>query len=129
VPDIIDKSGSGGLFILRIQILWQDLIYQRSHAAQEFTGQNQEERETAMPEKAHVTIYTKPGCHLCDEAKQQMRAADCPDLFELEEINIETNAGLMKRYGMEIPVILINGQEAFRHRLSALEFRKTIAGE
>lgn len=81
-----------------------------------------------MPEKAHVIIYTKPGCHLCDEAKQRMQAADCADLFELEEINIETDPELMKRYGTEIPVILINGREAFRHRLSAAAFRNTIIG-
>ncbi len=81
-----------------------------------------------MPEKAHVIIYTKPGCHLCDEAKQRMLAADCEHLFELEEINIETDPELMKLYGTEIPVILINGKEAFRHRLSPEAFRNNIIG-
>ena len=73
--------------------------------------------------KARVVLYTKPGCHLCDEMKEQMSAARCDDLYTLEEVDIEQNAELSARYRYEIPVLLINGVEAFRHRLSAADFR------
>ena len=79
-----------------------------------------------MKEKARVTLYTKPGCHLCDEAKQQMSAANCEDLYELEEVNIETDPQLFKRYKHSIPVIAINGIEAFKYRITSAAFRKAL---
>ena len=53
-----------------------------------------------------------------------MRAADCAGEYTLDEINIETDSELLKRYGDDIPVITINGAEAFRHRVSHVEFRE-----
>ena len=73
--------------------------------------------------KAHVIIYTRPGCHLCDEAKQTIEAAKCPEEYTLEEINIESDSELLRRYQYDIPVIMVDGAEAFRHRLTAEEFR------
>ena len=74
--------------------------------------------------KVQVIIYSRPGCHLCEVAKEAMRAADCAGEYTLDEINIETDSELLKRYGDDIPVITINGAEAFRHRVSAGEFRQ-----
>jgi glutaredoxin len=73
--------------------------------------------------KARVVLYTKPGCGLCEEMKEQMLLANCGDLYTLEEVNIENDAELYARYRYEIPVLFINDVEAFRHRLSADEFR------
>ncbi len=72
--------------------------------------------------KAHVIIYSRPGCHLCDEAKQAIEAAHCLHEYTLEEINIESDPGLLNRYQYDIPVITINGVEAFRHRLTSEAF-------
>ena len=77
-------------------------------------------------EKAHVIIYSRPGCHLCDEAKQAIEAAQCLDEYTLEEINIESDPGLLSRYQYDIPVITINGAEAFRHRLTPEAFRERL---
>jgi glutaredoxin len=74
--------------------------------------------------KAQVVIYSRPGCHLCEEAKEAMRAADCAGEYTLDEIDIETDSELLKRYGDHIPVITIDGAEAFRHRVSPDEFRE-----
>ena len=79
-----------------------------------------------MPVKAHVRLYTRPGCHLCEEAKQEMLAADCADQYILEEINIDNDPALLERYGYEIPVITINGVKAFKYRLTADEFKKAV---
>lgn len=76
-----------------------------------------------MKEKAQVILYTRPGCHLCEEMKQQIRSADCAELYVLEEVNIESGAALLERYQHDIPVLLIEGIEAFKHRLRAEEFR------
>ena len=79
-----------------------------------------------VPAKAHVIIYSRPGCHLCDEAKQTIETAGCFGEYTLEEINIESDADLLKAYQYDIPVITINGVEAFRHRLTAKSFRERL---
>jgi glutaredoxin len=79
--------------------------------------------------KAHVIVYSKPGCHLCDEAKEVIKGAQLDDAFELEEINIQTSRELMLKYQFDIPVVTIDGREAFRHRVDTEEFRRLVIGE
>lgn len=79
-----------------------------------------------MNAKPHVIIYTKPGCHLCVEAKAEIARAACGDGYTLQEINIESDAALVSRYGWEIPVVVVNGVVAFKYRLTADEFRDAL---
>jgi len=76
-----------------------------------------------MPKQARVVLYTKPGCKLCEEMKSEMERAAVENLYSLEEVDIEKDAELFRRYRFDIPVLCINGIEAFRHRLTADEFR------
>ncbi|HVG29928.1 MAG TPA: glutaredoxin family protein [Pyrinomonadaceae bacterium] len=76
--------------------------------------------------KARVRIYTRPGCHLCEEAKAEMARAGCPHLFDLEEIDIDSDPRLARLYGYDIPVVTIDGAHAFKHRLAAAEFRREL---
>jgi glutaredoxin len=76
--------------------------------------------------KPHVIIYSRPGCHLCEEAKDAMKMSGSEDEYTLEEINIESDPQLLRRYRYEIPVILIDGVEAFRHRVERDEFRRKL---
>ncbi|MFN2511632.1 MAG: glutaredoxin family protein [Pyrinomonadaceae bacterium] len=78
--------------------------------------------------KTKVIIYSRPGCHLCEEAKEAMRAAGCPAEYTLDEVNIENDPELLNRYKDDIPVITFNGVEVFRHRVSTEEFRGRIIG-
>lgn len=78
-----------------------------------------------MP-KAHVVVYSRPECHLCDELKQVIHSAGCSDQFTFEEINIDIDAAAYERYKYDIPVVLINGVETFMHRINADEFRKKV---
>ena len=73
-----------------------------------------------------VIIYSRPGCHLCEEAKEVIEASGYREEYTLEEINIESDAELLRRYRYDIPVITINGEEAFRHRVTADEFRQKL---
>jgi len=82
-----------------------------------------------LPTKPHVIIYSRPGCHLCDEAKKSIQDADCPDDYTLEEINIESDPELLRLYRFDIPVVTINGVEAFRHRLNPEDFRARLSGK
>lgn len=70
----------------------------------------------------HVVIYSRPDCHLCEEAKKVIEASGYRGEYTLEEINIESDPELLRRYRYDIPVITINGDEAFRHRVSASAF-------
>ena len=72
--------------------------------------------------KFKVVLYSRPGCHLCEEAKAAMSAANCAGEYTLNEINIETDPELMRKYTNDIPVITIDGIEAFRHRLTSEAF-------
>jgi glutaredoxin len=79
-------------------------------------------------ERARVIIYSRPDCHLCDEAKQAIESAQCANEYTLEEIDIESDVALLQRYRYDIPVVTINGKEAFRHKVTADEFRRRLAG-
>jgi glutaredoxin len=62
------------------------------------------------PQKT-VTLYSRPGCHLCDEARGQILALRGQGLrFELREIDIETDDGLLAAYLERIPVVAVDGE-------------------
>ena len=79
--------------------------------------------------KPHVIVYSRPGCHLCDKAKASIRSAGCDDQFTLEEVNIESDEELLRKYKYDIPVIAINGVESFIHRVDPKDFIRAIRGQ
>jgi glutaredoxin len=76
--------------------------------------------------RARVTLYTRPGCHLCEEAKQAMLAARCAGEYTLEEVDIDLDRDLAGRYGWDIPVVVIDGVETFKHRFTPSEFAREV---
>jgi glutaredoxin len=62
---------------------------------------------------ANVTLYGKAGCHLCEEAKAEIEAARRERDFNLIEVDISLDPVLNRTHGERIPVIEVNGQEAF----------------
>ena len=82
--------------------------------------------------KARVVIYSKPGCHLCDEAKEVIvRAASDAGYevgvdYSLEVINVESEGWMFEKYGNDIPVILINGVEVARHWVDREKFLESL---
>jgi glutaredoxin len=73
-----------------------------------------------------VTLYTRPGCHLCDEAK----TAIAPLLREfgavLHEVNIDEDQALKELYGWDVPVIFIGRRKAAKHRVDVEQFRRQL---
>ena len=76
--------------------------------------------------KAHVIVYSRPGCHLCDEAKSAIEKSNCADRYTLEEVNIESDDELLKKYRYDIPVITIDGVEAFKHTVDPQQFKSRV---
>jgi glutaredoxin len=60
-----------------------------------------------------VTLYGKPGCHLCDEAREAVKRVRAARPFELVEVDITLDPALHRRYGERIPVLELEGEELF----------------
>ena len=73
-----------------------------------------------------VTLYTRRGCHLCDEAKQAIDSARRRRAFDYEEFDIDSDPELRRLYKEEVPVIAIDGRKAFKYRLTAEELMKKL---
>lgn len=72
-----------------------------------------------------VILYTRAGCHLCDDAKEILLR-----YFEdtsIEEVDIDGDPELRAKYGMEIPVVVIDGVVRFRGRVNEVLLRRLIA--
>ena len=62
---------------------------------------------------ADVVVYSRPGCHLCEEALEQIVALHGEGYrFNLHEVDIESNDLLLRRYLERIPVVEVDGIEA-----------------
>ena len=75
-----------------------------------------------------LTLYSRPGCHLCDEMKAVVTRVAQSVPLQLEEIDISTSRELEDRYGLEIPVLLVEGKKAAKYRIGEDELRKVLAG-
>jgi glutaredoxin len=60
-----------------------------------------------------VTLYGKPGCHLCDEARAVVERVRAQRPFELREIDVSLDPALHREYGERIPVLALDGEELF----------------
>jgi hypothetical protein len=74
-----------------------------------------------MSEPPRLTLYSKPGCHLCDEMKQVIAAVRARTPLTLDVVDISTDPGLMDLYGLEIPVLMIDGRKAAKYRVTEHE--------
>ncbi|MGK2859196.1 MAG: 4a-hydroxytetrahydrobiopterin dehydratase [Thermoanaerobaculia bacterium] len=76
--------------------------------------------------RVSVTFYTRPGCHLCDDAKAAMIGWAHARGFsiELREVNIDEDARAHQRFWVHIPVAMIGDVEAFRHRFDPDAFER-----
>ncbi len=73
-----------------------------------------------------VTVLSRQGCHLCEVALATVKLVQLAEPFALREQDVAADPGLEARYGSRIPVILIDGVEAFAGRVSAGDLRRAI---
>ncbi len=69
-----------------------------------------------------VILYTRPGCHLCDDAHEVL----VRNGLEPRSVNIDQDAGLRERYGECVPVVSIDGKVRFRGRVDERLLRRLI---
>ncbi len=73
-----------------------------------------------------LTLYTRRDCFLCDKMKAAIRAVGREIPLSLDEIDIDTSPELTVRYGHDIPVLVVEGQEIARHRVTTDALKKTL---
>jgi glutaredoxin len=75
------------------------------------------------PDMSEVVLYTRPGCHLCDDARDMLkRHGLAPRL-----VNIDADPALSERYNECVPVVEIDGKERFRGRVNETLLRRLLA--
>jgi glutaredoxin len=74
-----------------------------------------------------VTLYGKPGCHLCEEARGVVVAVRAAHPFELEEVDITRDPELESRYRERIPVVAIDGEEVLELVIERSELEDRLA--
>lgn len=79
-----------------------------------------------------LTIYSRPGCHLCDDMKAIVVRVGAAVPLLLDEIDISTDGRLEELYGLEIPVLMVEGKKVAKYRVAEGELRRILtarAGE
>jgi hypothetical protein len=75
-----------------------------------------------------VRLYSRPGCHLCDVAREVIVAEQSRTLFVFEDVSVEGDDSLELEYGIRIPVVTIDGEERFEIQVDAAEFATSVRG-
>ncbi|MEK6229814.1 MAG: glutaredoxin family protein [Actinomycetota bacterium] len=73
-----------------------------------------------------LTLYGKPGCHLCDDARAAVAEVREEMDLEVEEIDISLDPRLFREYGERIPVLDVDGEEALELGFDAPALRKLL---
>jgi glutaredoxin len=95
-------------------------------AAQSGRFERTEDGRLALAKPLDVTLYTRPGCHLCDEAKAQIAPLLQRAGATLREVNIDAEPVLRQRYDWEVPVIFLGTRKVAKHRIDLEQFRKQL---
>ena len=74
-----------------------------------------------------LTLYGKPGCHLCEEAREVVESVRARQPFELEEVDITRDPALEAVYRERIPVIAIDGEEVLELVIESTELERCLA--
>lgn len=75
-----------------------------------------------------VTLYRKPGCHLCDEARALLSTLERRFPHTVREIDIRSDPALARRYGLRIPVITVDDGPEIDAPLSESRLREALRG-
>ena len=74
-----------------------------------------------------VTLYGRPGCHLCDDAREVLERVRAERPFTLREVDIERDDELLRRYLERIPVVSVDGEELFDFHVDEQALRRHLS--
>jgi glutaredoxin len=84
---------------------------------------------TSLLKHLQVRVYTRRGCHLCDEAWERLEEARRRLGFGLEAVDVDSDSSLAARYGEQVPVVLVNGVVRFRGGVSGVLWNRLLRAE
>lgn len=87
---------------------------------------NPEDAILAAARPLDVTLYTRPGCHLCDDAKSQIAPLLAAAGARLREVNVDADPVLRARYDFDVPVIFLGARKVAKHRVDLTQFRRQL---
>ena len=73
-----------------------------------------------------VVLYSREGCHLCETARAVIVAERSRSAFAFEEVDIETSDELVRKYGIRIPVVTVDGDERFEIEVDPVAFAAAV---
>ena len=73
-----------------------------------------------------VVLFSRPGCHLCDVARDTLLEARARTPFAFEEVDIERDEELELEYGIRIPVVEVDGEERFETTVDPQELAELL---
>lgn len=73
-----------------------------------------------------LKLYSRPGCHLCDNLRVLCERLSGEFPLQLTEVNIETDPGLLAQYDQKVPVLFINGRKAVKYRTTEGALRRLL---
>ncbi len=73
-----------------------------------------------------LVLYTRAGCHLCDEMLLEIERARLGGRCVLRQVDVDADPELAARYGRSIPVLALAGRPAFKGRLTAADLRRKV---
>jgi len=73
-----------------------------------------------------VTLYSRPGCHLCEEAKAAIEPLLSEFGANFHEVNINEDKILEERYALDIPVLFLGPRKAAKHHVNPRQFRRQL---
>ncbi len=79
--------------------------------------------------QVNVVLYTRAGCHLCEDvwrflAQEQQRLG-----FQLASVDVDASPDLTARYGLQVPVVTVNGKERFRGTINPALWERLLLAE
>ena len=74
-----------------------------------------------------VVLYSRKGCHLCEIVKESLAKLARQTQFSWQEIDVDSDDGLRRRFTDEVPVVFINGKKAFKYRMNEQEFLRKLS--
>jgi glutaredoxin len=80
------------------------------------------------PVSRAVTLYTRVGCHLCEEAERVLREQRAATPFRLELVDVDRDPELARRYGVRVPVVAVDGVELFEYEVPVDLLRAELGG-
>jgi hypothetical protein len=78
--------------------------------------------------ESDVVLYSRPGCGLCDEAREVILRERRRTPFGFREVDVSGDDALELEYGIRIPVVLVDGEEAFELHVDPSEFGAAVRG-